>query len=243
VSFLVTVIGLCLAGGGYYLVGYAVRWRGWWAPQYTRSWLSQMFGILWISAVVQIGFVRFVEGRPLHSVGLQFVSPIEFGVGVVIGCFVIAVLAGLPEGLLQRFGRTIPDQKGLYILAQPIRWKVATALTVGITEVVLFYGYFMERSLELTGSPLWAISLATVVAGRSHLPRVEEIRVERIPIALAHAFALALLYLAYRNVFVVAGAQTLLSLIVLLGNSPGDALYGRELGDLDDEVERAVQNA
>lgn len=242
-SLVVTAIGLCLAGGGYYLVAFAGRWRGWWAPQYTRSWLLQCFGILWLCAVAQVGYVRFVEDRPLDSVGLQAVPAVEFAVGVVLGCFVIALLAGLPEALLQRFDRMTPDQKGLFVLAQPIRWKVAAALTVGLTEVLLFYGYFMERLLELTGSPLWAVALATLVAGRSHLPRVEEIEVERVPVALASALALALLYLAFRNVFVVAGAQTLFSLVVLLGNSAEDALLGRDVADLDDEVAKAIRNA
>lgn len=240
-NLLVTVIGLCMAGGGYYATARVGQWRGWWAPKYTRRWLLQQFGILWASAIVQLGFVQFVENRPLRSVGFDPVYPVDFVVGVVIGAFVIVVLGALPEGVLQRFGRAVPNEESLYILAQPVRWKVFAAFTVGVTEVVLFFGYFMERVLELTGSPLWAVGLSTVIAARSSLPEMGDIRLARIPVALGHGLALSVLYLAFRNVFVIAGAQTMVSLLGLLGNSAEDALFGREPTEFHDRVAQAIQ--
>lgn len=240
---LATVVGLCLAGGGYFVALLILRWRDWTAPKYSRALLLRVFALLWSLAALQLGYVRFVENRPLDSIGLEPVPPLVFAFGVVVGFLLLAVLSAIPEGILQQFGRALPDESGLFLLAQPPHWKLAVALTAGVPEAILFYGYLIERVIELTGNPLWAVGLSTVLAARASLPRRAEIRVERIPLAVGSALAPAILYLWFRNVLVVAGATTLTSALVLLMNAPEDALFGRELSDLDDRVARAIRNS
>ncbi|PSQ46462.1 hypothetical protein BRD15_09055 [Halobacteriales archaeon SW_6_65_15] len=126
-----------------------------------------MFALLWLLAVLQLGYVRFVENRPLDSIGLQPVSPLVFAFGVVVGFLLLAVLSAIPEVLLQQFGRALPDESGLFLLAQPPHWKVAVALSAGVPEAILFYGYLIERVIELTGNPLWAVGLSTLLAARA----------------------------------------------------------------------------
>lgn len=241
-GWVVTVIGLCLASGGYYVIGRIGRRRDWWASAYTRAGLLQMAGVLWVATILQLVFVRVIENRSLHSIGLRPVGLFEFVAGVGIACFVLMCLGCLPEVILQQFGRALPNERDLYLLAQPAYVKVVLGVTAGVTGVVLFNGYVLERVLELTGEPLWAVAVSTVVAARSNLPLLKEIRLAQVPTALTSSLVLALLYLFFRNVLVVAGGQTLLSVLVFLSNSPEDALFGRELSDFDDRVVRAVRN-
>lgn len=143
--------------------------------------------------------------------------------------------------VVRRLGYEQVDQAVVFMLAQPTRWKVALAVTAGITEEIMFRGYVIERTLELTGSAPLAGALSVVVFTAAHLPgrRVQVVLSE----VLGAAIGLVIAYFLFRNVLVLAVIHASIDLIVLVTNEPTDTLEQVDTSNLNERVLKRIDES
>jgi len=167
---------------------------------------------IWTLTLAVLCIVRFWERRPLASIGM--VRPTRRAIGegaiVVIGLIALAILAGLA---VQAIGLPMPEQPEALVLSLPGWLQFLVAASAGFTEEILFRGYAIERTTELTGSRWLGAILPVLVFGAAHAPFW----------GVAHAIVagmtglwLTLLYLWRRNLWTNITAHALLDGLVFL---------------------------
>ncbi len=169
--------------------------------------------VVWGLTLVVLAIVRFWERRPLASIGLvrPTWSAIFAGTGVTFGLLLLALMAGR---LVQASGVSTEDEGQMQLVIDlPIWLQFFLALSAGFTEEVLFRGYAIERTTELTGRPWLGAIIPIFVFGAVHAPFW----------GLAHALVaglsglwLTLVYLWRRNLWTNITAHALLDGLVFV---------------------------
>ncbi|WP_313692540.1 CPBP family intramembrane glutamic endopeptidase [Halorarum halobium] len=131
--------------------------------------LVLLFAPQWIAATTLVGFVLWVERRPLASVGITWPgwSDLPLGIGgAVVG------LATLPVTIPLRDALGLGTNEGfLSMLVQLPLWAVLlVVITAAVTEELLFRAYPIERLAELTGSARLAAAVSVVAFMLLHVP-------------------------------------------------------------------------
>lgn len=230
---LITLFGLAFAAFGSTSLVLAVKKTDWLSSRCTAARFRIGLGLQWFLTVVLLAFVLLVEDRSLASIGIQSTGA-EMLPGVVFG-FIIAGGMAIVIGLSANyFGITEPDATTVFIVAQPPHWKVITALTMGITGEIVFRGYLIERTLELTGSAVVAGTLSGVAFALTNLQgrKVRSV----LPAIVGTGVGLVVAYLIFRNVIVLAFVHTLLSALSLLSSTPEDVLDEVDTSTLDERI-------
>jgi membrane protease YdiL (CAAX protease family) len=167
---------------------------------------------IWGLTLAVLGIVRFWEKRPLASIGLVRPSWRAVGQGAII-VLGLLVLAGIAGFAVESTGLPMPEQPAELVLSLPGWLQFLVAATAGFTEEVLFRGYAIERTTELTGSRWLGALLPVLVFGAAHAPFW----------GLGHAIVagltglwLTLLYLWRRNLWTNITAHALLDGLVFL---------------------------
>lgn len=125
----------------------------------------------WVPALSLVGFVRYVEDKPLASIGWHRSSLRQFTIRTVVS--VIALLGAniVAEPLWSRLGDSNDELlEGLGSFATfSLPEQLFIALTAGVTEEIMYRGYAMERLTELTDSSLVAGIISGTVFTSVHL--------------------------------------------------------------------------
>lgn len=127
-----------------------------------EAWLLLAVGPQWITTVALVGFVLWVERRPLASIGVARPtwSDLWLGlVGAVVGLLTLPVTISLRDAL----GLGMNEGFLRMILQFPVWAVLLIAVTAAVTEEVLFRAYPIERIAEITGS-VWAGAVVSFVA-------------------------------------------------------------------------------
>lgn len=161
-----TLAGLVVASLGFPAVALALARTGRLPPRYTAARLRVGAAVQWSLAVVVVGLVVVVEGRPLAAVG---VAPVTLSDS--LSAFAVAGAATVVGGpAVQAAGVERLDDAAVFVLAQPTHRQVGLAVTAVVTEELLYWGYLTERVVGLTASPLAAAVLPLVAFLVAHLP-------------------------------------------------------------------------
>lgn len=229
----ITLVGLTFAAFGYPVLVVALERTELLPHRYTLVRSRVGGGLEWVVAAALIAYVAIVEGRPLGSIGLRIRSD-EIVSGVVLGLLVVLVAAAVTTSVLERAGEPIIDEVSVLLLAQPLHWKVILALTAGFTEEIIFRGYLVERTLELTGSALAAGALSVGAFTLAHAPRRQPLR-SLAPIAgIGVGFVVA--YLLVRNAVVLGIVHAAVDATIWATTDPEEVLERTDASRLDGRV-------
>jgi len=138
------------------------------------SW-GHFFGyeiVWWALIVLLLSYVRFVERRPLTSIGFCKLGIWNILIGIVGGIGLLACLTGIYFVLFPALHfKEDPQvtQVMNQMLAKPYWWRLTLILRGAIAEEILFRGYAIERLRELTGSLSIAGILSCTVFSLEHL--------------------------------------------------------------------------
>jgi membrane protease YdiL (CAAX protease family) len=158
--------------------------------------------IWWTLIALLLSHVRWVERRPLTSVGFRKPALRDVLIGIAVG---IVILAGLAAIYLVLFPalhfKEDPQvtQVMNLMLAKPRWWRFTLIMRGAIAEEILFRGYAIERLHELTGSLKIAAILSCTVFALEHLGVWSW---GHVIIAAFAGAMLSLLYIWRRNLWV-----------------------------------------
>lgn len=230
----ITLVGLTFAVFSYPALVIVLDWAEWTPDRYSLARTRVGSGLEWLVTAVLIAFVVVIERRTLGSIGLRITSNDEMVSGVVLGMLIVLVAMAVTTFFLKHADVNTTDEVGVLFLAQPARWKVFLALTAGVTEEIIFRGYLIERTLELTGSGLVAGTLSVGAFTLAHRPRQRTLRVLAPIVGMAIGFVVA--YLLIRNVVVLAIVHTAINALIWFSANPEEALERMDTSRLDDRV-------
>lgn len=123
----------------------------------------------WFVTAVLVGVVRFLERRPLASIGAVQPTRSDLWIGVAgaaIGLLTMFVTIPLGEAV----GITSDEGTLEMIVGLPLWAVLLLSVTAGVTEEVLFRGYSIERLTEVTGSVAVAGTITLAVFMLVHVP-------------------------------------------------------------------------
>lgn len=120
----------------------------------------------WVIVAILLAIVLLIERQPLSSIGIHRLTLRHAlaGIGVFLGGGLIFMVTA---PLLQAVGAGT-TQSGVSQLAElSVATRIATVITAGIAEEIIFRGYLIERLIVLLGK-VWlaaAVSLTIFVLG------------------------------------------------------------------------------
>jgi membrane protease YdiL (CAAX protease family) len=158
--------------------------------------------VWWVLVALLVSYVRWVERRPLSSIGFTNPGIRNVLIGVAAGIVLLAGLAGIYLVILPALHfKEDPQvtQVMNLMLAKTRWWRLILILRGAIAEEILFRGYAIERLKELTGRLSVAGILSCTVFALEHVGVWSWGHV--IIIAFAGAI-LTLLYIWRRNIWV-----------------------------------------
>jgi membrane protease YdiL (CAAX protease family) len=128
--------------------------------------------VWWALVVLLLSYVRWVERRPLTSIGFSEPGIWNILIGIAAGVVLLAGLAGIyfvlfPALHFKEDPRV--TQVMSQMLAKPRWWRLTLILRGAIAEEILFRGYAIERLRELTGNLGVAGILSCIVFALEHV--------------------------------------------------------------------------
>lgn len=220
------------------LVGIALAFFGLDALRYVRRRLNVGSSLLgdggagtlgsdlrkWAFASLVVAWVLVVEGRPLSSIGVEWMAPLSFVAWVVGGVVLTMVAGGVAVAVYDRLDLTTPEGFVEDQLARSVPARTLTAVTAGVTESVLYQGYPIERLATLLGTAPATGGVALPVAGAiaflaftgAHYVGDTYSLEETVFIGVP-ALSVTVLYVLTGNLLVVIAVHTLVDGISLLG--------------------------
>ena len=124
--------------------------------------------IYWTLVAVTLGYVVFVERRPLASIGFRRVGIVDGLCGVGMAIATVAGLAVLYFVVLPALGMSETQQVDK-LTGAPGWWLAMSVIRAGVSEEVLFRGYPIERLQEWSGSRAFAAGLPLIVFAFAHV--------------------------------------------------------------------------
>ena len=127
--------------------------------------------LTWSLTFIVLGIVLFGERRSLTSVGLGRPTwpAIRTGVLMTVLLLVLAMGAG---AVVQSVGGLSGNSSGQIdlVVGLPIWLQLIVSISAGFTEEILFRGYAIERTAELTASRWLGAIIPIIVFGAIHAP-------------------------------------------------------------------------
>lgn len=107
--------------------------------------------VFWALVAAVLLYVTRIERRPLASIG--FIRPrlADIAIAVAAGLLIVALLGVLYLVVFPRLGWD-ETQQFQPLLAVPFWLRLVTVVRAAVSEEILFRGYALERTRELTGS-------------------------------------------------------------------------------------------
>lgn len=175
------------------------------------------FGVQWAIALAVVALATRVEGRSLPSLGFR--RPEWVDLAYLLATAVATLLVFVVTGpIIESFGLPVRDGATAMGGGGALAVALASAVTAGVVEEILFRGYPIERLLDATGSPLVAGGITWGVFTLAHAvywPLGNLIQVSVV------AAVLTVVYLRRRTLVPVVGAHTLVWVFAVLGQFYG----------------------
>jgi uncharacterized protein len=128
--------------------------------------------IWWTLVALVLSYVRWVERRPLASIGLKKPGIWNILIGIAAGIVLFAGLVGIYYVIFPAIHfKEDPHvtQVMNQMLAKPRWWRLTLILRGAVAEEILFRGYAIERLQEVTGSVSIAGILSCTVFALEHV--------------------------------------------------------------------------
>jgi membrane protease YdiL (CAAX protease family) len=161
--------------------------------------------VWWGLTVLMLEYVVLVEQRPLRSLGFRTVRMKDLAIAVA-AALVILVCLILIQQVLFPLLHVNEDSSIDQLESTPLWWRLISVVRAGVSEEVLFRGYGLERTHELTGSRAFAAGFTVVVFTLAHVPAWGW---SHVLIAGTGGSLLTALYLWRRNLWVNIIAHTI----------------------------------
>jgi len=124
--------------------------------------------IWWTIVAALLAYIRLGERRSLSSIGLRVPRVTELVAGLMAGLAILGALAAIYLVLFPALG--VDETSAVDLLqAMPLWWLVISVVRAAVSEELLFRGFAIERTLELTGSRLTAFALPWLVFTFAHV--------------------------------------------------------------------------
>jgi membrane protease YdiL (CAAX protease family) len=169
----------------------------------------------WAFAGLVVGYVLVVEGESLSSIGVEPMAPVPFAGWVVVGTLGTWAAAVAADGVYGYLGLTTPEGFIEDQLERPVRARVVTAVTAGVTETVLFQAYPIERLAPLLGGRPAAGAVAFLAFTGAHHAG-DTFSLEETVFIGVPALSVTVLYVVTGNVLVIAAVHALVDGLSLL---------------------------
>jgi membrane protease YdiL (CAAX protease family) len=151
----ITLVGLTVA------LGFAFLPVSEWEHEFASVAHLVGYEIVWWAVVAFVlGWVVFVEKRPLSSIGFRGLRKGDVLAALAVAAAMVAGLAAIYYVVFPLIGFT-EQSKMNQLLATPFWWRAISVVCGGVSEEILFRGYGIERLQELTMSR----GLAAVISG------------------------------------------------------------------------------
>lgn len=161
--WLLTLIGLAIAFGLPEL-NLGARLSG---QSAALTWPREL--VWWTVAIVLLLYVRFVERRPLASIGLHRPTGKTFAIGIGAAVLLFASVVVFYSIVFPMLGLTM-NQKAVEGITHNPPWFLALlALRAAVVEEILYRGYPISRIAEITGSKWIAAIVSIAVFTLAHL--------------------------------------------------------------------------
>ena len=122
----------------------------------------------WTAIGVVLAYVVWVERRPLRSLGLRSFGMRDALIGLLTGVVTLACLAAIYYKVFPWLH--LSEGGSMHKLqATPLWWQVISVIRAAVGEEVLFRGYALERTEELTGSPMFAGVFTCTIFALEHV--------------------------------------------------------------------------
>jgi uncharacterized protein len=127
------------------------------------------WGAMWAATLLILLILVAGERQPLAAIGVRRLTWASVGYGVALGVLVILTFP-LASLILKSLNIPNPQTALAEVATMPLWLRVATLLTAGITEEILFRAYPISRLKAATGSMAIAVMVPFVVFVALHLP-------------------------------------------------------------------------
>jgi membrane protease YdiL (CAAX protease family) len=169
---------------------------------------------MWSLTLIVLGIVLFGERRSLTSLGLGRPTwpAIRTGIMMTVLLLVLAMGAGAIVQAVGGMSGNSGNQIDL-VVGLPIWLQLVVALSAGFTEELLFRGYAITRTTELTGNRWLGAIIPIIVFGAVHAPFWG---VGHAVVAGMSGLWLTLIYQWRRDLWTNITAHALLDLLVFV---------------------------
>jgi len=123
----------------------------------------------WSIALILLLYVRFVERRPLISIGLRRPTVKTWLVGLATAVLLFASVVAIYAIVFPMLGLSMNRAATAGITHRSIPFQVLLALRAAVVEEILYRGYPIARIAEVTGSRTLAVLVSVVVFTAAHV--------------------------------------------------------------------------
>ena len=120
-------------------------------------------GIFWILTLLLLAYVRFIERRPLSSIGLRRPTWKTVLLGVLGALVMVAGMAAIYMVIFPALGQSTDEATIDAVRSTPLWFRVALILRAAVFEEILYRGFMIERLTELM-RVRWLAALISVTA-------------------------------------------------------------------------------
>jgi len=159
----ITLIGLVVA------LGFAFLPVSEWEHEFAG--VAHLVGyeaIWWVATAFVLGWVVFVERRPLTSIGFHRVRRGDVFAALAVAIAMVAGLAAIYYVVFPLIHFT-EQSKMNQLLATPAWWRVISVVRAGVSEEVMFRGYGIERLDEVMRNRILAAVISGVLFAAAHM--------------------------------------------------------------------------
>jgi membrane protease YdiL (CAAX protease family) len=117
--------------------------------------------VWWSLAIAMLLYVRFVERRPLVSIGLRRPTIATFAIGSGVALLLFASVIAIYAVAFPMLGLTMNRQATAGITHHTLAFQVLLALRAAFVEEILYRGYPIARIAEATGRR-WIAALVSI---------------------------------------------------------------------------------
>jgi len=160
---LITLAGVVLSMFGYLLVLAITKLRPL-SDAISEQFLT-VFGLIliWILTVTLLFIIRRGENKALSSIGMKSISIKEIIIAIGLG-IILSVTVPLLTLIVGQMMPATTNGGNINEISEKTSWLMllASILTAGITEEIVFRGYLIERLIEITKKTWLAIVISAV---------------------------------------------------------------------------------
>lgn len=119
--------------------------------------------VFWTLTLLLLAYVRFVERRPMSSVGLRRPGWKTVLFGLVGACVMVTGMAAIYMVIFPALGLSMNEATAVAVRSTPFWFRVVLILRAAVFEEILYRGFMIERLTELT-RVRWLAALISVAA-------------------------------------------------------------------------------